>query len=166
MKSLKWINKNFETALLIIFLAAMSLIMGMQVIARYVFNASMAWTEEFTRYLFVWSGFISISFCIQKKLSIRIDMLVERFGPKLRAAVFMVDYLLEFALFAYLIPYAYGYLRTTIDTSQVSTAMKMPMSILIAAPLVGFVLSEIRIIQKVVCLIKDLKKGGEEQCQP
>ena len=54
MKALKWLNKNFEEFIMVSFLMIMTLIMGIQICARYLFNNSMAWTEEITRYLFVW----------------------------------------------------------------------------------------------------------------
>ncbi len=164
MKILKWLDKNLETAILIICLVVMTVIMGIQIVSRYAFNSSLAWTEELTRYLFVWSGFISISFAVQKKIAIRIDMLVNLLSQRLKAVAMIVCYLLEFALFAYLIPFSYGYLQKTIATRQVSTAMQIPMGIVILAPLVGFGLSEVRIIQQIMKEVRSFK-GGEEECQ-
>ena len=43
---------------------------------RQILNASLSWSEELTRYLFIWSAFISISYCIKKWISIKIDQLI------------------------------------------------------------------------------------------
>lgn len=62
-KALQWLDENLEEVLLVIALAAMAVIMGIQVIARYIFGASLSWSEELTRYIFIWAGFLSVSYC-------------------------------------------------------------------------------------------------------
>ena len=59
MKVLKWLDNNLEQAILLILLCGMTLVMGAQIIARYAFSASLSWSEEITRYMFIISGFIS-----------------------------------------------------------------------------------------------------------
>ena len=70
MKIIRWLDDNLEEALLIALLVTMTLLMGLQVFSRYILNASLSWSEELTRYLFIWSGFLSISYCIKKWISI------------------------------------------------------------------------------------------------
>ena len=65
MKIIRWLDDNLEEALLIALLVTMTLLMGLQVFSRYILNASLSWSEELTRYLFIWSGFLSISYCIK-----------------------------------------------------------------------------------------------------
>ena len=62
-KVLHWLDENLEEFLLVVFLIAMTLIMGIQVLSRYVLGQSLSWSEEITRYLFIWSGFLSVSYC-------------------------------------------------------------------------------------------------------
>ena len=52
-KILHWLDENLEEFILVIFLIAMTLIMGIQVFCRYVLGMSLSWSEELTRYL-VW----------------------------------------------------------------------------------------------------------------
>ena len=68
-KALQWLDENLEEVLLVIALAAMAVIMGIQVIARYIFGASLSWSEELTRYIFIWAGFLSVSYCTKKSRS-------------------------------------------------------------------------------------------------
>ena len=60
-KTLHWLDENLEEFILVVFLIAMTLIMGIQVFCRYVLGMSLSWSEELTRYLFIWSGFLSVS---------------------------------------------------------------------------------------------------------
>ena len=57
-KILHWLDENLEEFLLVFFLIAMTLIMGIQIFCRYVLGQSLSWSEEITRYLFIWSGFL------------------------------------------------------------------------------------------------------------
>ena len=49
-----WLDENLEEFLLVIGLIAMTLIMGIQVFCRYVLGMSLSWSEELTRYIFIW----------------------------------------------------------------------------------------------------------------
>ena len=53
-KILHWLDENLEEFILVIFLIAMTLIMGIQIFCRYVLGMSLSWSEELTRYLFIW----------------------------------------------------------------------------------------------------------------
>ena len=50
---LKWLDENLEEFLMVALLIAMTVIMGIQVFARYALGASLSWSEELTRYLFI-----------------------------------------------------------------------------------------------------------------
>ena len=57
-----WLNDSLAEFLMVASLILMTLIMGIQVFSRYVLGASLSWSEELTRYIFVWAGFLSVSF--------------------------------------------------------------------------------------------------------
>lgn len=88
-KTLHWLDENLEEFILVIFLIAMTLIMGIQVLCRYVLGMSLSWSEELTRYLFIWCGFLSVSYCSKKCLSIKIEQFVAIF-PRRGKAIFKV----------------------------------------------------------------------------
>ena len=76
MKTLiHWLDDKLEEAIWVILLMSMTFIMGIQVFSRYVLGQSLSWSEEITRYLFIWCGFLSVSFCSKKCLSIKIEQL-------------------------------------------------------------------------------------------
>ena len=69
-KILHYLDEYLEEFLMVIFLIAMTLIMGIQVFSRYILGMSLSWSEEITRYLFIWSAFLSVSLCTRKCISI------------------------------------------------------------------------------------------------
>ena len=76
MKVLKWLYDYLEEVILVVLLICMVLIMGIQVAARYCLNHSLDWSEELTQYLFVWAAFLSISYCVKKRISIKIEQFI------------------------------------------------------------------------------------------
>ena len=76
-KVIHWLDEYFEEFLMVLFLAAMTIIMGIQVFSRYILGISLSWSEEITRYLFIWSAFLSVSLCTKKCISIKIDQFID-----------------------------------------------------------------------------------------
>lgn len=158
MKVLNWLNENLEEFLMVFLLMAMTLVMGVQVCARYLFNHSLVWSEELARYMFIWATFISISYCVKKGLSIRIELGLLFLAKKKRAYIKVITNCIELIFFVYLIPYAVKYLQAAIESGQLSPAMGMPMYFLQLAPLVAFILVSIRIIQSTTNEIKVIRE--------
>ena len=143
MKIIKWLDDNFEEFILVILLLAMTLIMGIQV---------------FTRYLFIWSGFISVSYCTKKCISIKIEQFTSIFPKRGKAMIKLVNHTIEIIFFLFLIPYAYLYLKSAVVSGQTSPACGIPMYYIQAAPLFSFILVSIRIIQRWIEELKFIRE--------
>ena len=116
-KILHWLDENLEEFILVIFLIAMTLIMGIQVFCRYVLGMSLSWSEELTRYLFIWCGFLSVSYCSKKCLSIKIEQFVAIFPRRGKAIFKVVNHTFELIFFIYMIPFAYSYMMSSQRTA-------------------------------------------------
>jgi len=149
MKVLKWLDENFEEKLMSSALWAIVIIMGIQVIMRYVFKSSLVWSEEVSRYLFIWMVFTGISYGIKNGSHMRIDML-EHFFPKLRNGLGILADLSFLTFSAYMIKPGISVVESLIETGQTSPAGEIPMYIVYAGLLVGFSLVLFRIIQKYI----------------
>ena len=147
-KVFRWLDDSLEETLMVITLILMTVIMGIQVFSRYALGASLSWSEELTRYLFVWEGFLSVSYCTKKCISIKIEQFVAMFPRRGKAIFKLVNHTFELIFFFYLIPFAVKYLIYAVESGQVSPACHIPMYYVQAAPLVSFVLVAIRIMQR------------------
>lgn len=164
MKVLKWLDEYFEEAILFIMLCAMVIIMGIQVTARYVFSSSLSWSEEITRFMFIGSGFISASFCIKRGVSVKIDQLVNLLPGNGVHYMRLISYTIELLLFSYLIPFAWKYVKSGMESGQLSPACGIPMYLIQSFTVVSFILCVIRLIQKWlerVQIIMDVKGKKE-----
>lgn len=158
MKVIKWLDDNLEEKLMSLFLWAIVVIMGIQVVMRYVFKSSLSWSEEVSRYLFVWMVFTGISYGVKTGSHMRIDML-EHFFPKLKKGLgFLADAcFLAFAVF--MIKPGIKVINAIKLSGQTSPAAGIPMHYVYTGLLIGFSLVVIRTIQKYVLMF--MKKGAK-----
>lgn len=147
-KIIHWMDEYLEEFILVVLLMGMTGIMGIQVFCRYALAMSLSWSEELTRYLFIWSGFVSVSYCSKKCLSIKIEQFVAMFPRRGKAIFKVANHTFELIFFLYMIPFAYSYMMSAVKSGQVSPACAIPMYYIQAAPFISFILVAFRILQR------------------
>lgn len=172
MKVIKWLDKHFEEMILIILLSAIVVVMCYQIIRRYVFNSSLSWSEEFCRYAFIWFMFIATSYSVRLRSDLRVDVVVNMLPKTLKTIVNFFDLFASLALYAVLFAYSFPVVAYIKSTGDYSSAMHLPMYFVYASLIVGFGLTVVRYIQRIILEFKELKekkaealteKGGEAQ---
>lgn len=68
-------------------LVAMTVIIGWQVIGRYVLGSSPSWTEQAAQVLMIWFAFLAAAAGVREGFHIRIVALEEAASPKVRAVM-------------------------------------------------------------------------------
>lgn len=68
-------------------MAFIVVIMVVQVVARYVFNASLIWAEELCRYILVWMTFLFIGIAFQRGELIAIDVVTQKLPARPKFAL-------------------------------------------------------------------------------
>ena len=128
-------------ALLIVVLSVMLVVGTMQVIWRYVLEASLSWSEELMRFLYVWATMLGVGAAIRRKSMACIDSFLDYIGrksPETKKILHISAMAVQVFVFALLI--FYGYQFTVRGLGQHSPAMGMTMSYVYAAfPLGGAV---------------------------
>ena len=103
MKLLKKIDKNLERWVMFLLLAGMTLVLGIQIFCRFVLNNSLTWSEELARFMFIWSTFLSIGFCLKEGISLKIDTLISLFPTKVQAVILLLGDVVMTVFFLYLL---------------------------------------------------------------
>lgn len=160
MKVLKWLDKHFEEAILIALLAAISCVMMAQIIAR-TFAASMSWPEEFSRYCYIWTVFLSLGFTIKKGNMLKVGIVMDLLPLKVRKSIEIIVNILMLVIFAVLFRYAIIYTGKIKTIGQISPAMNIPMWMMYMATVVGFGLAVLRMIQQIIYNIKHFNEKAE-----
>ncbi|SHI36442.1 TRAP-type C4-dicarboxylate transport system, small permease component [Dethiosulfatibacter aminovorans DSM 17477] len=162
MKVLRWLDKNFEEFILLIFLIVMVVVMGVQVLMRYLFNYSLTWSEELTRYLFVWSSFLSIGYCIKNSTSIKLEQFLGVLPGVLSQVIRLTSKIVMLAFFVFVFMNAVTLVQSTQASGQVSSALGFPIYLVQSSAVVGFALAIFRLLQSFYLGFMELK-GAEKQ---
>ncbi len=78
------ITENMENYIMSIGLLSISVIVFVNVIARYFFNTSFSWSEELARYIIVWVSFLGVSSCARFDAHVKVDLLPNLLKGKAR----------------------------------------------------------------------------------
>ena len=151
---LKALDDYLEETILLILLVLMTCIMGIQIVSRYVFQNSLTWSEELVRYMFVWSAFLGVPFCIKHGLSIKVDQFRNLFPIPLQKVLMYIDKIIIFLLFLVLFIYSFTVIKATYLSGQTSPAMQLPMWTVQISVTVSSLLSMIRSIQNLSHLVR------------
>ncbi len=108
-------------------------VVAAQVIWRYVFNASLVWTEELSRYLFTWIIFIGAALAIKEATHIRIGFLVDRLPPTVAAFVNVFHLVLMVACLAFIVGVGFQWVVINADTR--TPALGLPLNYVFYAAL-------------------------------
>ena len=146
MEDLKKENKKKFTQILTqplelslcVILVAIVLVTFTQVLFRYIFHLSLAWSEELARYLFLWLAALSAAYAFKTKSHFALTFLVDRLGKKLQN---MIGTLVVFAVSLFLAIFIWKSVEYTIGMSkQVSPSIQMSMAVPYSSVVVGSIL--------------------------
>ena len=97
----KIINKieKITEYLLEILLVLLVIMVFFQVINRFVMHIPAAWTEEFSRFIFVWASAIGIALALRKKAHIGLSIIINSFPSALRKIIQFIDQIVMLAFY-------------------------------------------------------------------
>jgi TRAP-type C4-dicarboxylate transport system permease small subunit len=128
------------------------------VILRYGFNYSLAWSEELVREVIIYTTFIGCSAAIKNRSMIRIDALVQ-LVPRLKFPLSMFSSFMVLLFAVMMIYYGIQMSHMQVVTNQKSVIMQIPLVYLYAiVPLMG-VMMFIRTLQIIYQDIKQKRAG-------
>lgn len=156
---LKFLDEHLEEMLLVFLLSLMSILIGSQVFMRYVMNNSLAWSEELARFAFIWATYIGLACAVKRNANICVEAVVNRLTWRPRRYAAILAHLL-FLLFAALVVKE-GYFLTAkiFKFGQQSSAMGVAMGWVYMAPVAGFSLVVIRLLQRIAAEVRLLRAG-------
>ncbi len=158
-KTVKFLDDNLEAIMLVILLAAISIVMFLQIIMQIV-GSPLTWPEEFCCICFVYSGFICFSYCQKRKAAIRIDVLLNFMPEKLRKAIDVLGQATMFAFYVFLLTQSFGLLQTTAKNGSKTSALQLPLVVEYFSLTLGMGLAAFRSVQQFVRFLMN-RKGGE-----
>lgn len=95
----------------------------LQVIARYVLQIPIGWTEEVARFAFIWMVFLGIAITERQKAHFRITFLVDRVPGRARYGLWLLGELLVFGALGWLLLESLRFVG--MGARQISAAMEL-----------------------------------------
>lgn len=123
---------------LILLLAAMAVIIFVNVALRYLTNQSIEWAEEVSRHMMIWLTFLGAGPVLRYGGHIAIENLQDALPRSLAVAIRAFVALLLFAFFGFMVWYGWLYMERTLF--QLTAATQIPFAYIYAAMPVGGVL--------------------------
>ncbi len=161
MKMLKWLDDHFEEYLLVILLILISCVELLQVVIRNVpFIPALTWAEEFCRFCWIWSVFLSLPYTIRKGSMLRVSILMDVFPPKVRNGINIAVDLIIAAVMLLLAVHSVTVVKGIIQSRETSPAMLWPMWVIYCIMLVGFFGGTARSLQMALLHARDFNKAS------
>lgn len=129
---------------LIALLAAMSVIIFVNVVLRYLTNQSLEWAEEVSRHMMIWLTFLGAGPVLRYGGHIAVENLQDAAPRALAIAMRLVIALLLFAFFAFMIWYGWLYMNRAMF--QLTAVTQIPFGYIYAAMPVGGVLLVVHLL--------------------
>lgn len=117
-------------------LAAMVVIISVQVFQRYVLQYSLDWSEELARYFFIWSVYIGCSFATKEDRHLEVTILRQIRGGSFAKPIIVIAYLLTILFCGSVAVWGTQMVIFLAETGQKTQALEISMFwIYIAIPL-------------------------------
>lgn len=147
MPMIRWLNESLEECLSVVLLALIVALVSANVLARYVFSASLSWGEELVGWLFIWFIWIAVSYVFRQDKHIEIAFLKEQLPEAIQRYLTLVVRLIVVAFLVTISLYCIQLMLNPMVRYQVSVVLQMPMPLYYASAPAGALLSAFRIMQ-------------------
>lgn len=144
-------KEPFEAYICAALLFMLVLVIGAEVIARYIFKSSFSWSNELSRFIFIWLVFVGSSYAVVNDSHIVIEALHNLFPAKVRSYLELAGDLVwvAFSIFIGYVGFAYcGTLMSGLGNN--SAAMDIPIAYIYVSIPIGYLLMAFRILQHLI----------------
>ena len=161
MSKLRKFWDNFEGYCCVVSLAAMSIIVIMQVVFRFILRASLPWSEEVSRYLLVWTTFMGGAYAVRQGAHLGIEAFMLLLPKNIRKIVGIFVMACCAVLCVIIVRFSLDLSLLLLRRNQLSPALRIPIGYMYMALPVGMTLFAVRYIQNIVLAIKGFHKKDE-----
>ena len=162
---LLFIWDHLEEIILLPAFTVSTVLIFIQVIMRYVFHHSLAWSEELVRYMYVWETWIGVSYAAHRGSHLRITMIRDKLPPKAKQAVEILVMIIWIGFAVFVFSQGCRAIETITRFGQKSSALRIPMQWCYLSIPVGMIMMTIRLIENAIksFLKKDKAEKEVEQ---
>ena len=160
MSAIRKLNNGLSRAediVISIAFAIVFIVICAQVVMRFIFNNPLTWSEEFSRYTYVWIVWLGCASCASRRGHTRITVLYDRFPPRMQSVCTVICDIIIIAVLLYILPYS---LQFSIRQSMFkSGVMRVPMTVIFLPVAVSCVLTSLQVLLSCILYIFEPKEA-------
>lgn len=161
MAKIKWLDQHFEEVLLILLLVLISFVELAQVIVRNIPSIpALTWAEEFCRFCWIWSVFLSLPYTIRQASMLRVKVLLDLFPVKIRNSINIVVDVITALTMGFLGFHSISVIQRIIKSAELSPAMQWPMWMVYSIMLLSFFLATLRGFQQAYLHLRSFREDS------
>lgn len=153
------LNKNAERWALLVFYIMLVATMFIEVLRRELLSYSSIWGEEIVRYSFIYLAWIGAAAAVKERGHIRIDVILQYVGPRVKALLYIFGDLVMFAVAIVALIYSFETVLVSAKFGSVSHGLRVSQVWFLSAVPIGFALVIFRLIQSFLRDVHDLRHG-------
>ena len=160
-RTVRWLDQNIERVLLQATLLAIIFLMTYQTLGRYVFvrvldmNVNLAWTEELSRFLFVWMTYLAVPITIKDRNMIRVTALVDRLPKRWQNALWVTSDVLFFILGGGIFYFGVRHVNMLLHFPQTTAVLGLQYALVYMILPIGFGLILLRLGQDLLRMVNE-----------
>lgn len=131
LDAIMFVNKKILVMLLIVF----TLIVMLQVVARYVFHSPLTWSEQVARYLFIWMIMLGTPLAMRMNVHIAFDMILKWLPRHIQRGVEIFNLFLIAVFACYWFLKSLDLVLRSVET--IAAGIEIPMNYIYSAQPVG-----------------------------
>ena len=153
------LNRNAERWLLLIFYVMLVATMFIEVLRRELFAYSSIWGEEIVRYSFIYLAWIGAAAAVKERGHIRIDVLMEYVGPRVKALLYIFGDVVMFVVAVIAFYWSLEAVLVSAKFGSVTHGLRISQVWFLKAVPFGFALVILRLVQSFLRDINDFRNG-------
>ncbi len=141
------VDSEGERWLLLTFYTLIVLVIGVEVVRRFVLSYSSIWGEEVARYAFIYLAWIGTSAAVRDRAHIRIDVIQQFLSRKGKLAMYIFGDVVTLVISLFAIYFSFETLATSMKFGSVTHGLGVSQAWFIAAVPLGFSMVIFRLLQ-------------------
>lgn len=147
--------EKFILGILALLFATMVIALFYQIVMRFIFQSANAWSEELTRYSFIWMSMLGSAIATRRSRNMDVDFLVNKM-PKMMKIV--NSFITKGLIIAFLLVIViYGISLVSMTYKQLSPGLRVPMAYMYASVPTGGILMLLFTVEIIINNIKNSK---------
>lgn len=150
--------EKFEKAVSCVCVIVMAILVFVNVIARYVFNRSLAFSDEMSTYLFVLMSFMGTAIAARRGAHLGLSILTDKVSPKTRMYINIFTYLISGLFCLLIVIFGVQMVISQYQLGQETAAMQWPEWIYGSFVPIGAAFAMVAFFQSIPQIIRNAKQ--------